>query len=172
MEIKGKKVGILVEELYQELEVWYPLLRLKEAGGEVHVIGPEKKAYKSKLGYPAEADRKASEVKAADYDAIVIPGGYAPDIMRRHREMVDIVKEALDAKKVVASICHGGWMLCSSGGIEDRKVTGFFAIADDLKNAGAEYVDEEVVVDGGNLVTSRTPDDLPAFCRAIIECLQ
>jgi protease I len=110
------------------------------------------------------------EVRGAEFDAVIIPGGYAPDHMRRHEKMIELVKDAGKSGKVVAAICHGGWMLASADLVRDRKVTCFFAIRDDLVNAGASYVDREVVRDG-NLVTSRKPDDLPAFCRTIIEAL-
>jgi len=171
MKLKGKTVGVLAEDLYQEMELWYPVYRFREAGAKVKIIGPEKKTYKSKLGYPADADTAAGKTDAEQFDAIIIPGGYAPDIMRRYPEMVKLVRDAIKKGKVVGAICHGGWMLCSAGGIEGKKVTGFFAIKDDLVNAGAKYVDAEVVVDG-NIVTSRKPDDLPAFCREIMKLLK
>jgi protease I len=137
----------------------------------VTLVGPEAgKTYGSKHGYPATTDRAAADVSAGEFDALVIPGGYAPDRMRRHPDMVQLVVDMVEADKPVAAICHGGWMLCSAGVLEGRRVTGFFAIKDDLINAGALWVDEEVVVDG-NLITSRTPDDLPAFLRAIVESL-
>jgi protease I len=110
------------------------------------------------------------EVRGADFDAVIIPGGYAPDHMRRYEKMVKLVRDASEAGKVVAAICHGGWMLASADVVRNKTVTCFFAIRDDLVNAGAKYVDQEVVRDG-NLVTSRKPDDLPAFCRTIIEAL-
>jgi protease I len=113
---------------------------------------------------------QAGQAHAASFDAVIIPGGYAPDHMRRHAPMVSLVKEAAAAGKIVAAICHGGWMLCSAHCISGRRVTGFFAIRDDLENAGGIYFDAEVVRDG-NLITSRIPSDLPAFCRAIIEAL-
>lgn len=172
MELDGKRVAILAEELYQELELWYPLLRMREAGAEVRIVGTgSANTYSSKHGYPATADVAASEVSAADFDAVVIPGGYAPDRMRRYPAMVNLVREAFAQGKVVAAICHAGWMLASAGILEGKQATCFFAIKDDLVNAGANYVDEEVVRDG-NLITSRTPDDLPAFCREIIAALQ
>lgn len=115
-------------------------------------------------------DKSAQEVKAAEFDAVVIPGGYASDHMRRHPAMVTLVREAVQQGKVVAAICHAGWMLASAEVLPGKTVTGFFSIKDDLVHAGAKYVDKEVVVDG-NLITSRQPRDLPAFCRAIIEVL-
>jgi protease I len=167
MNLKGKTVAILVEDLYQELEVWYPLLRLKEAGAEVLVVGSgSAKQHKSTLGYPIEVDKYAHDVKAEEFDAVVIPGGYAPDLMRRYPAMVSLVRDASQQGKVVAAICHGGWMLASADVVRGRKVTAFFSIKDDLVNAGATFVDERVVVDE-NLITSRKPEDLPAFCRAL-----
>lgn len=171
MRLKGKKVAILAENLYQEMELWVPYYRLKEEGAEVKVIGTGAKSYTSKYGYPVNADLSADEVKAADFEAVIIPGGYAPDHMRRSPAMVKLVKEAFEQGKVVAAICHAGWMLISAGILKGKTATGFFAIKDDLINAGATYVDQEVVVDG-NLITSRKPDDLPAFCREIVKALE
>ena len=168
MELQEKKVALLVEELYNDREFWYPYYRLKEAGARVTVVGPERgKAYAGVAGIKAVADKGAGEVQAADFDGLIIPGGYAPDHMRRHPAMVRLVREMAESGRVVAAICHAGWMLASAGILKGRTVTGFFAIKDDLVHAGATYVDQEVAVDG-NIVTSRTPDDLPAFLRAII----
>ncbi|MFW6127113.1 MAG: type 1 glutamine amidotransferase domain-containing protein [Thermodesulfobacteriota bacterium] len=172
MRLKGKRVALLVEDIYQDLEVWYPYYRLKEEGAEVVVVGSgSAPKYTGKFGYPIDADKAASEVSAADFNAVVIPGGYAPDIMRRYPDMVNLVREACLADKVVAAICHGGWMLASAKILSGRTVTAFFAIKDDLEHAGATFVDVEVSVDG-NLITSRKPDDLPAFLRAIIAALE
>jgi protease I len=160
-----------VEEFYQELEVWYPLLRLREAGAESFTIGIEAgRTYKSKLGYPVKADRGINDVSPTDLDALVIPGGWAPDHMRRHPSYVNLVREMDGLGKIVAAICHAGWLLCSARVLRGRRATCFHSIKDDLIHAGARYEDQEVVVDG-NLITSRVPDDLPAFCRAILEKL-
>jgi protease I len=128
------------------------------------------KGYTSKHGYPVTVDVQAEEVHAVEYDGVVIPGGFAPDLMRRSPAMVKLVREAFAAGKVVAAICHAGWMPVSAGILEGKRATSFFSIKDDLVNAGASWVDQEVVVDG-NLITSRKPDDLPAFCREIVKAL-
>jgi protease I len=141
-----------------------------EESADVIVVGPKAGIYTSKYGYPVQADLAADQVTASDFDAVIIPGGYAPDHMRRHKAMVDLVRDAVNEDKVVAAICHAGWMLASADVLKGRKVTGFFAIKDDLVHAGATYVDDEVVRDD-NLITSRKPDDLPAFCRTIIDVL-
>jgi protease I len=170
-DLKGKRVAILAETLYQDQELWYPYFRLQEAGAEVMVVGSgSDKTYTSKFGYPVTVDNNAGEVQAVDFDAVIIPGGYAPDHMRRYPEMVAIVRRAFEMGKVVAAICHGGWMLASAGILKGKRVTAFFAIKDDLVHAGAEFVDQEVCVDG-NLITSRKPEDLPAFMRAVIHAL-
>lgn len=168
--LKDKKVAVLVADLYQELEFWYPYLRLKEEGAAAVAVGPEVQEYKSKLGYPVKAELGAGDVQAQDFHAVVIPGGYAPDHLRRSKELVKFVREMAEGGKVVAAICHGGWMLCSARVVNGKRVTSVGAIRDDLENAGANWVDEPVVVDG-NLITSRVPSDLPAFVRAIISAL-
>jgi protease I len=171
MRLKGKKVVLLAENNYEDLELWVPYYRLKEEGAEVAVVGTgSSQTYTSKHGYPVQVNKEAKEIDISKYDGVVIPGGYAPDLMRRYPEMVRIVREAHQKGKVIAAICHAGWMLASAGILKGKKATGFFAIKDDLINAGANYVDQEVVRDG-NLITSRKPDDLPAFCREMIEAL-
>jgi protease I len=170
MSLTDKHVAILVENLYQEMEVWYPLYRLREAGATVTTLGTGKKEYKSKLGYPVQADGDVHEAKAADYDGVVVPGGFAPDFMRRHEGPARFVREIFEAGKVVAAICHGLWIPASAGILKGKTATAFFAIKDDLVHAGANYVDKEVCVDG-NLVSARKPDDLPAFLRETIKLL-
>jgi protease I len=171
MRLRGKKLIILAEDLYQDLELWYPLLRMREEGAQVTVVGTEGGVtYKSKTGYPVVSEAASREVKARDYDGVIVPGGYAPDLMRRHEATVKLVRDAFTQGSVVAAICHAGWMLASAGILKGRRVTGVAAIRDDLVNAGATYENSEVVVDG-RLITSRKPDDLPAFCREIIRAL-
>ncbi|MBL8867307.1 MAG: type 1 glutamine amidotransferase [Gemmataceae bacterium] len=164
----GKTIAVLVEQKYEELELWYPVLRFREAGATVRLVGPEAgKVYPSKLGYPAKADVAASDVSAAQFDAIIIPGGWCPDYLRRSPAILKLVRDAHALGKVLAAICHGPWVLCSTNALRGgRKATGFHAIKDDMVNAGATWVDAEVVVDGP-IVTSRTPEDLPAFVKAI-----
>jgi len=172
MELEGKKVILFVEEMFNVFEFWYPYYRLKEAGARVCVVGSgSTDRYHGKDGTLAKVDAAAVDVSAKDYDGIIIPGGYAPDHMRRHPEMVAIVRDLFLAGKVVAAICHAGWMLASAKVLKGKTVTSFFAIKDDLIHAGATWVDEEVVIDG-NLITSRTPDDLPAFMRAVIKAMR
>jgi len=171
MEAGGKRVAILAEDMYEDPELWYPYYRLLEAGAEVALVGPEAGAtYQSKHGYPVETDVAAADVRGTDFDAVIVPGGFSPDRMRRSEAMVRFLREAHEAGKVVAAICHGPWMLISAGAVKGRRVTGFIAIKDDLVNAGATYVDEDVVRDG-HVITSRTPKDLPAFSRAILAAL-
>ena len=169
--LKGKRIAIFAEDLYEDLELWYPLLRLKEAGAEVVVVGPgDAKEHHGKYGYPVAVDQAISDVNVERFDAVVVPGGYAPDRMRRHAGMVAFIREMARRGKIVAAICHGPWMLASAEVVAGKTVTCFSAIKDDLVHAGATYQDAEVVVDG-NLITSRKPADLPAFLNAIITAL-
>jgi protease I len=171
MSLAGKRVAVLAENLYQEMELWVPYYRLKEEGADVKVVGAGgATSYASKHGYPVTVDVQAESVSAVEFDAVIVPGGYAPDIMRRHEAMVRLVREAARHGKVVAAICHAGWMLASADVVRGKEATCFFSIKDDLVNAGARWVDREVVVDG-TLITSRKPDDLPAFCREIVRAL-
>jgi protease I len=171
MERKGKRIAILVDNFYQEMEVWYPYFRFQEAGAEVVAVGAKAgETYTSKLGYPVKSQKSYDEVSAAEFDGVVIPGGYAPDHIRRHAAANKFVHEMNKHGKLVAAICHGPWVLCSADVLKGRQATCFFAIKDDVIHAGAKYEDAEVIVDG-NLVTSRKPEDLPAFCRASLEVL-
>jgi protease I len=154
------------------MEVWYPLFRLQEAGATIVTVGATAGAtYTSKLGYPVKSDISYDNARPSDFDGVVVPGGYAPDHIRRHAKANQFVHDMDAQGKLVAAICHGPWVLCSAGGmLKGRKATSFFAIKDDVVNAGAQWSDAEVVVDA-NLVTSRKPEDLPAFCRASIQVL-
>ena len=169
MELQGKRAAVLVEQMYQEMEVWYPVYRLREAGCKVTLVGPEAdKTYASKLGYPVKSEKAAKDVSADDFDILIIPGGYAPDYLRRYEPIVRLTSTMAEQGKVVAAVCHGPWLLCSTQALKGRKATCFFAIKDDVSNAGGKYVDAEVVRDG-NIITSRKPDDLPAFMQSIIQ---
>ncbi|MFO8032765.1 MAG: type 1 glutamine amidotransferase domain-containing protein [Desulfohalobiaceae bacterium] len=166
--MQGKKAMVMIEEMYNDYEFIYPYYRLQEAGLEVQVVGPEAgKTYTGKSGTKASSTLSADQADADSFDVLVIPGGYAPDHMRRHQSMVDLVKNMVEKDRVVAAICHAGWMLASAKVLQGRRVTSFFAIKDDLIHAGAKWTDQEVVVDG-KLVTSRKPDDLPAFMRYVL----
>jgi protease I len=172
MSLHNKKIVILLEEQYQDLEVWYPYYRLKEENAKVIIAAPKKdKEYKGKYGYPASADSALEEVEPKSCDAVIIPGGFAPDFMRRTPQVAQFVREMHRLGKVVAAICHGPWILASADIIRGKRVTCFYAIADDIKNAGGIYCDEAVVQDGA-IITSRKPDDLPVFCKTIITALR
>jgi protease I len=164
------RIALFIEDLYEDLEFWYPYYRMQEEGAQVVVVGPKLGQYTGKHGVPASSDQAIEAVKVDEFDAVIIPGGYSPDRMRRVPAMVQFVKAMHEQGKVVATICHGGWMLASADIIRGKQITGFYSIKDDLVNAGAEWSDQEVVQDG-NIITSRTPADLPAFCRTIIETL-
>lgn len=171
MELSGRRVAILAENLYEDLELWYPLLRLREAGAEVFVVGAgSSDVYTSARGYPVKTDAEAAMVDAAQFDAIIIPGGYAPDHMRRSLSLVRLVRDAFRQGRVVGAIGHAGWVLASANILPGRTVTCHRAIRDDVSNAGANYVDREVVRDGA-LVTCRSAEDLPAFMREVAEAL-
>ena len=163
------KIAILVENLYDDFELYYPYYRLLEEGYDVDLIGVKKgESYRSKHGLPAVTTHAVTDVDASDYDGLVIPGGFSPDYMRRSKDILSFVK-ALDAlKKPIASICHGPWVMISACDIKGKRLTSYHSIADDVKNAGAIYVDEAVVVDA-NYITSRTPKDLPVFVKTFIQ---
>jgi len=167
----GRRIAILAENGYEDQELWYPLYRLREAGAEVVVMAPRVGTYHSKHGYPVEATLTVGEANPADFDGVVVPGGWAPDQLRRYASVTGFVKALHDAGKVVAAICHGPHVLISAGVVQGRKVAAVTALKDDLVNAGATFVDAEAVHDG-NLVSARTPDDLPAFMREVIAALE
>jgi protease I len=170
--LAGKRVALLVEEQYQDMEVWVPYYRLLEAGARVDFVGQKAgQIYKGKFGYPVAATASYADVSAKTLDAVIVPGGFAPDFLRRYPEPARLVKDVFAAGKVTASICHGAWLLCTADVLRGKNATCFYAIADDVKNAGAKYSDAEVVVDG-NLITSRKPEDLPAFCAALVANLK
>ena len=170
MGLEGKRVAVLAEDNYQVMELWYPYYRLKEAGAEVKVVGTGRAPSFTSHDYAVKADLDAPDARVEDFDAVVIPGGYAPDLMRRSAEMVKFVADMDAAGKTVAAICHAGWMLVSAKVVKGRRATCYYSIRDDLEAAGALWSDEPVVVDG-NLITSRVPGDLPDFCRAVIGAL-
>ena len=171
--LEGKRIAILAEEGFEDVELVEPLKAMKEAGAKVVVVGSgSKPRYKGKRGTATvRVDAIAERVKAEDFDAIIVPGGYAPDKMRLHQPMIDLVRKAHDLGKVVAAVCHGPQLLISADIVRGRRVTSWPSVAVDLKNAGADWVDEPVVRDG-NLITSRKPADLPRFNKAIIEALE
>jgi protease I len=172
MSLRGKRVVVLVEDGYEDLELWYPYYRLLEEGAQVLLAGHDKRIHSSKHGYPCETEQKVSDLEASEVDAVIIPGGVAgPDRMRRHKDVIDLVRKVGQDGRLVAAICHAAWVPISAELVKGRLMTSFFSVRDDCVNAGAKWVDKEVVVDG-NLVTSRDPDDLPAFCQAIIKALE
>lgn len=165
------RIAILVENDYQDQEVWVPLYRFREEGYDTAVLAPRPGEYRSKYGYPIRAEAAASEADSAEFAAVVVPGGWAPDRLRQDAGVLRLVREAFEGRRVVAAICHGGWVLASAGILRGRRVTSYQAIKDDMTHAGATWVDQEVVRDG-RLITARKPDDLPAFCREILKALK
>lgn len=166
-----KRIAILVENLYDDFELYYPYYRLLEEGFTVDLIGVKKgEAYKSKHGLPAITTHAITDVKASDYDGLVIPGGFSPDYMRRSKDIIEFVRNLDALEKPIASICHGPWLMISACNIKGKKLTCYHSIKDDVVNAGALYVDEAVVVDG-HYITSRTPKDLPVFVKMFISKL-
>jgi protease I len=171
MLLKGKKIAMLAEETYHVLELWVPKFRLEEEGAKVDIVGGGgAQKYASSQGYSVNVDVQAEAVSASQYDGVVIPGGYAPDRMRRQPAMVKLVKDAFDQGKVVAAICHAAWMPVNAGILKGKKATSWISLRVDVENAGGTWVDQEVVVDG-NLISSRKPEDLPAFCRELVKAL-
>ncbi len=171
MSLAGKHVLIFAGPLYEDLELWYPKIRLEEEGAETTVAGTGEKTYQGKRGYPLTVDTDVDHVDADAFDGLVIPGGYAPDIMRRSPRLLELTRQIYDAGKPVAFICHAGWVPISAGIVRGRRGTSVGAIKDDLVNAGMLWEDSPVVVDG-NLISSRTPKDLPQFMGAIIAALR
>jgi protease I len=173
MALTGKRVALLAEEDFEDSELTEPMKVMKEAGARVVVVGSgSKSTYRGKRGKASvSVDITADKVDAADFDAIIVPGGYAPDKMRLHQAMIDLVSKAYHQGKVVAAICHGPQLLISADIVSGRRLTSWPSVAVDLKNAGALWVDEPVVQDG-NLITSRKPADLPEFNAAVIRALQ
>lgn len=168
--LNGKKILFFAEEMYEDLELWYPKIRLMEEGAAAIVAAPEAKIYKGKNGYPAKADVSVNDVRVKEFDALVIPGGYAPDKLRRYAKILEITQQFHTDHKPIAFICHAGWVPVSAKILKGKHATSVKAIKDDMENAGVIWEDAPVVVDG-NLISSRTPEDLPDFCRAIIRAL-
>ena len=167
-----KKILILLENGVEDSEFIYPYYRFQEEGYKMEIVAPNaKKEYIGKHGVPFTSELSPTEVNLDDYDALIIPGGQAPDRMRIHRDLVELVSEAHSKGKVIAAVCHGPQMLIEADIIRGKSATSWFSVRTDLKNAGAKVVDEAAVVDG-NLVTSRSPADLPDFCRATIKLLK
>ena len=171
MTLDGTTVLFFAGPLYEDLELWYPKIRLEEEGVRTVVAGTGERTYQGKKGYPITVDANVDQLDAADFDGLVIPGGYAPDIMRRSKPLLDLTRHIFDAGKPVAFICHAGWVPISAGIVRGKRGTSVGAIKDDLVNAGLLWEDSPVVVDG-NLISSRTPADLPQFCRALILALR
>jgi len=170
--LEGRHFLMFVEDVYEDLELWYPRLRLREAGGRVTVAGPESgRVYQSKHGYPCRADASVDALSPGDFDGVVIPGGFAPDRLRRLKPVLELTRSIHDSGRLVAHICHGGWIPISAGIMKGYRCTSTPAIKDDLINAGATWVDEPVVVDR-MMVSSRRPDDLPAFMQGIFSVLK
>jgi protease I len=170
--LRGARVLVLAESQYQELELWHPVLRFREAGADVAVASPARGGlYASKLGYPVRSDASVEDIDPIDVDALIVPGGFAPEAMRRSQPLLDLVRKTYESGAIVAAICHAGWVLVSAGLATGRRLTCVPIIRDDLLSAGADYTDEPVVRDG-NLITSRLPNDLPAFCAEIARALR
>ena len=170
MSLAGKTILFFAANWYEDLELWYPKIRLEEEGATTVVAGLGEDSYQGKRGYPLTPDTDVERVSADAMDGLVIPGGYAPDLLRRSRRVLDLTKAIFDAGKPVAFICHAGWVPISAGIVKGKRGTSVGAIRDDLVNAGMRWEDSPVVVDG-NLISSRTPADLPQFCKALIRAL-
>lgn len=165
------KVLQLIDHDFEDLELWYPVLRLREAGMVVHLVGEKaQEKYVGKYGVPAVSDYSFADVRSEEYDALLVPGGWAPDKLRRFPAVLQLVKEFDIAKKPIGQICHAGWVLISAKILEGKKVTSTPGIRDDMENAGAVWLDEPVVVDG-HLVSSRRPPDIPEYMKAFLQVL-
>ena len=171
MTLQNKTILFFAGPLYEDLELWYPKIRLEEEGARTVVAGTGEKTYQGKRGYPLTVDTSVDQVSAEDFDGLVIPGGYAPDIMRRSQKLLQLTRDIYQAGKPVAFICHAGWVPISAGIVQGKRGTSVGAIKDDLVNAGMLWEDSAVVVDG-NLISSRTPADLPQFMKALIAALE
>ncbi len=171
MTLHNKTILFFAGPLYEDLELWYPKIRLEEEGARTVVAGTGESTYQGKRGYPLTVDTDVDRIEAAEFDGLVIPGGYAPDIMRRSPKLLQLTREIYQAGKPVAFICHAGWVPISAGIVRGRRGTSVGAIKDDLVNAGMIWEDSPVVVDG-NLISSRTPADLGVFCKAIVAALK
>jgi len=165
-----KTLLTLVDDLYEDLELWYPKLRCEEAGHAMRLAAPEIKTYKGKHGYPAKADLRLADADSSNFCGLLVPGGFMPDKLRRDSKALSLTREFFEQGKLVAFICHGGWIPISAKILKGRRATGSLGIKDDLENAGAVWVNEPVVVDG-NLISSRTPLDLTAFGKAMVDFL-
>ncbi|MFP6584587.1 MAG: type 1 glutamine amidotransferase domain-containing protein [Candidatus Hydrogenedentota bacterium] len=169
--LEGKRILFFVGDIYEDLELWYPKLRLDEEGAEVVLAGPEAGVtYTGKNGYPCRSDAAIDDMDAAEFDGLVVPGGFMPDKLRRDPKVLELVRDFSDAGKLVAAVCHGGWIPISANVYRGVRATGSLGIKDDLVNAGAIWEDSAVVIDR-NFVSSRKPDDLPDFCLGILEVL-
>jgi protease I len=168
--LKNKTVLAFLDEIYEDLELWYPKLRLEEAGYGLKCAAPELKTFTGKYGYPAAADLLLSQVHSEDFCGLLVPGGFMPDKLRRHPKVLSLTREFFERGQLVAFICHGGWIPISAKILSGRRVTGSRGIKDDLENAGGLWVNEPVVVDG-NLISSRTPRDLAPFAAAMVTFL-
>ncbi|MED4461338.1 type 1 glutamine amidotransferase domain-containing protein [Metabacillus fastidiosus] len=172
MKLEGKKILSFVHHEFEDLELWYPIHRLREEGAIVELAGEKaNETYIGKYGVPAEADFSFGDINPAEYDALLVPGGWAPDKLRRFPEVIAIVQHMEENKKPIGQICHAGWVLISAKVLEGKKVTSTPGIRDDMENAGATWIDEPVVVDG-HLVSSRRPPDLPDYMREFIKVFE
>lgn len=170
MRLAGKRVIALVETDYEDLELWYPVLRLREEGAEVVIAGLGADAYVGKYGVPCRTDASVDALDMADFDALLVVGGWAPDKLRRSEQVLKLTRDCDAQGKLLGMICHAGWVPASAGVLKGRTVTCTPGIKDDVMNAGAAYVDEECVVDG-NFVSARRPPDLPAYGAALVKVL-